>query len=263
MSFELTEQRKIGKILYDLDSEIENLQNQNNILEQITQRIFKSWFVDFDGVTKFDNSEMGKIPKGWTIDTLESICEIFSGGTPSTSNKEYWNGNIFWLSSGETRNRFIIDTKRKITTLGVENSSTRLAIKYDVVVASAGQGNTRGQVSLCLIDTYINQSVIVLRSKIKVKFSYFVFCNLKSRYDELRRLSDSSSSRGSLPKNIIITIKTVIPDDKILKKFNELVNPMIMEIEKNLETLSKLSKTRDILLPKLMSGEIRVHTRVT
>ncbi len=152
---------------------------------------------------------------------LGEICDIFSGGTPSTKNKNYWNGDILWLSSGETRNNFITYTDRKITLLGVKNSSTRLAKKNDVVVASAGQGNTRGQVSLCLINTYVNQSIIVIRSDISMILPKYLFYNLKSRYNELRRLSDSHSSRGSLPKNILsliyITLPTLSQQEKISK----------------------------------------------
>ena len=110
---------------------------------------------------------------------LSEICKIFSGGTPSTKNNEYWNGDIPWLSSGETRNSFITNTERKITLDGVKNSSTSLAKKYDVIVASAGQGHTRGQVSLCLIDTYVNQSVIVLRTNKEIILPQFLFYNLK------------------------------------------------------------------------------------
>lgn len=254
----MKEQRKIGKILWDIQEKFESLNKQNKNLEKTIQIIFKSWCIDFEGQTQLENSELGKIPRGWKKQTLDDICEIFSGGTPRTSNKKYWNEGIPWLSSGETRNRFIIDTEREISQLGVKNSSTRLAKKFDVVIASAGQGNTRGQVSLCFIDTYVNQSVVVLRSKIDFLYSYFVFCNLKSRYEELRGLSDSHSSRGSLPKNVLVTVKIVVPEKSILKKFNDVVKPMFERIEKNLYELSILTKTLDSLLPKLMSGEIKV-----
>src|SRR6476646_4235591 len=97
--------------------------------------------------------EADKVLPTWEMKKVEDITiEIFSGGTPNTSKQEYWNGNIPWLSSGETRNRFILETEKKITRLGVQNSSTRLAQKEDVIVASAGQGHTRGQVSFCMID---------------------------------------------------------------------------------------------------------------
>ena len=95
-----------------------------------------------------------------------------------TRKKEYWDGNIPWLSSGETGNRFIYKTEKTITDEGVNNSSTRLARKGDVVIASAGQGYTRGQTAYCQIDTYINQSIVVLRTneqRLDSQFLFYVF----------------------------------------------------------------------------------------
>ena len=170
---------------------------------------------------------------------LLKICEIFSGGTPSTKNEKYWNGTIPWLSSGETRNNFITKTERKITLDGIKNSSTRLAKKNDVVVASAGQGHTRGQVSLCLIDTYINQSVIVLRANTKIIHPKFLFYNLKSRYTELRKLSDAHSSRGSLPKNILITLDMILPPLIVQEKIGKILYDLDIKIE-NLQKQNKI-----------------------
>ena len=181
----------------------------------------------------------------WKIKTLSALCSIFSGGTPSTKNSDYWNGDISWLSSGETRNNFITDTERKITLSGVKNSSTRLAKKEDIVVASAGQGNTRGQVSLCLIDTYVNQSVIVLRTKKEI-FPKFLFYNLKSRYVELRRLSDSHSSRGSLPKNVLSTVQVLIPslyDQQKIAKILYDLDMKIQNLQNQNKTLEQIAQT--------------------
>ena len=180
-----------------------------------------------------------KINQRPSIKKLSEVCKIFSGGTPYTKNKNFWNGNICWLSSGETKNTFITNTEKKITLLGVKNSATRLAKKFDVVVASAGQGNTRGQVSLCLIDTYVNQSVVVLRANNTTLLPKFLFYNMRSRYKELRQLSDSHSSRGSLPKNILsivnINLLTIHQQEKIGKIFYDLD----MKIE-NLQNQNKI-----------------------
>ena len=170
---------------------------------------------------------------------LSDVCDIFSGGTPSTFNKKFWNGDIHWLSSGETRNNFITNTERKITLSGIENSSTRLAKKYDVIVASAGQGNTRGQVSLCLIDTYVNQSIIVLRTNNDIILPLFLFYNLKSRYDELRRLSDSHSSRGSLPKNVLSVVDVILPSLLDQEKIGKILYDLDLKIQ-NLQKQNKI-----------------------
>jgi len=252
------EQKRISNILWALDETIKNCKNQINILEKIIQTIFKSKFVDFNGQTEFVDSELGKIPKKWNAGTLEDVSDIYSGGTPSTKDENYWDGGVNWLSSGETRNNFIIDTERKISLEGVKNSSTSEAHKYDVVIASAGQGNTRGQTSLLFIDTYVNQSIIVLHSKKNNLYSLFLFCNIKSRYEELRGLSDSNSSRGSLPKNIVVTVPVIIPTDEILLEFNDETKSILDKIEVNEKQIQHLLSIRESLLPKLMTGEIKI-----
>jgi len=156
---------------------------------------------------------------GFTTKKLGDVSEaIFSGGTPSTKNENYWGGDIPWLSSGETRDRFISETEKTITQAGVDNSSTRLALKGDIVIASAGQGHTRGQTSYLNFDTYINQSVIAIRAKADEVDSLWLFYNLTLRYNEMRQFSDSHSIRGSLTTAIIKTLDVNFPQLEVQKK---------------------------------------------
>lgn len=167
----------------------------------------------------------------WEIKKIGDITlDIFSGGTPNTSKKEYWNGNIPWLSSGETRNPFILETEKKITKLGVENSSTRLAQKEDIIIASAGQGHTRGQVSFCMTDVYINQSIIALRANRELIEPLYLFYDLKSRYNELRNISDSHSSRGSLTTKLLENLRIRVPPVDEQKKMCELLHVLNAKI---------------------------------
>ena len=259
---DLPSQKIIGWLLCTCDDLIENYSAQINILKEVASLVYYEWFVALNfpeyEKTEFVNSELGNIPQGWKIEKLNNVYDIFSGGTPSTKNSEYWDGEIPWLSSGETRNDFILETEKTITKKGVENSSTRLAKKGDVIIASAGQGNTRGQVSLCLIDTYINQSVVVLRSKNTTMYSTFLFYNLKSRYEELRSISDSSSSRGSLPQSLLKSFEILLPKENILAKFHSMIRPMIDVIENYERTILSLTKIRDVLLTQLLSKQINV-----
>ena len=137
---------------------------------------------------------------------------IFSGGTPSSSNSYFWDGPFNWLSSGETRNQFIHCTERTITQAGVENSSTRLAKCNDIVIASAGQGHTRGQTSFLCVDSYINQSLIAVRANVNFVMPKYLFYLLSTKYDELRSLSDSSSTRGSITTKMLADLKLPIMD---------------------------------------------------
>lgn len=276
----LDEQRAIADILGSLDDKIEANRRQNETLEATARAIFKSWFVDFDPVhakangeipigmdaetadlfpDSFEDSELGMIPRGWRVGTLEELCEyIMSGGTPRTKVDEYWNGNIPWFSSGETRKRVIIDTEKTITESGVANSSTRLAPKWSTVIASAGQGHTRGQTSILTFDSYINQSVIALGANSSSISRMFLFFNLSGRYDELRQISDSSSSRGSLTTSILKQLKSIVPILDLVKRFDDISSSIIDQIACNENESRTLAETRDALLPKLVSGELRV-----
>lgn len=174
---------------------------------------------------------------------LEELTNaIFSGGTPSKSIKEYWNGDINWLSSGETRNNFIYQTDNKITSLGVEKSSTRKAQKGNVVIASAGQGKTRGQVSFLKIDTFINQSIIAIEVNNNLLDEKYLFYNLKSRYRELRSISDSASVRGSLTTKMFKDLKIDIPSLKYQKKISKILYTLDSKIEVNNKIIDNLEQ---------------------
>ena len=147
-----------------------------------------------------------------TFKLNEITNRIFSGGTPSTTIQDYWGGRFYWLSSGETRNSFITTTEKTITQLGVDNSSTRMAHKGDTVIASAGQGYTRGQTSFLKIDTYINQSIVALEPNKQFVIPEYLFYNLSNRYEEMRLLSDSSSTRGSITTKMISDMTIDLPN---------------------------------------------------
>ena len=189
--------------------------------------------------------------------TIGNYAErIYSGGTPTTSNTTYWDGSFGWFSSGETRNRFVTSTEKTITQAGIDNSSTKLAAKHDIVMASAGQGFTRGQTSMLLLDTYVNQSVIVIHAERNIL--PYLFWNLANRYEELRAISDSSSIRGSLTTKMIASFEIPLANEESLQAFADFSWSVIPQIENNLLENERLAALRDSLLPKLMSGELDV-----
>lgn len=295
-------EKEVSNVIGISDDKINLNKKINQTLEQMSQTLFKSWFVDFDPVidnaldagnpipealqsraelrqkvrnsadfkplpaeirslfpSEFEETELGWVPKGWKIDNIGGLSDkIFSGGTPNTSTEEYWNGALNWFSSGETRNALIIETEKKITATGVKNSSTRLSVAGDILIASAGQGHTRGQTSLNTIDTYINQSVVCIRP-IKPSYSTWLYFNLSSRYTEMRAISDSHSIRGSLTTKLISSMKVASPTDELISLFDINCSVFISKIKNNLELSRELKKLRDTLLPKLISGELSLE----
>lgn len=240
-NFDLNTQQKITRLLESIDEKIELNNAINDNLYEMVNAYYTSLFREND----------------CEMTTVGNYAErIYSGGTPMTSNAAYWNGTFGWFSSGETRNRFVISTEKTITQAGIDNSSTKLATKYDIVMASAGQGFTRGQTSMLLIDTYVNQSVIVIKSERNIL--PYLFWNLANRYDELRAISDSSSIRGSLTTKMIAAFEIPLANEQSLQAFADFAWSVIPQIENNLLENERLTALRDSLLPKLMSGEIDV-----
>ena len=237
----LLRQKQISSILKCIEAKIELNRVINDNLYEMVNAYYISLF-------KGDEGEMT---------TVGNYAErIYSGGTPTTSNADYWNGTFGWFSSGETRKRFVISTEKTITQAGIDNSSTKLATKYDIVMASAGQGFTRGQTSMLFVDTYVNQSVIVIHSERNIL--PYLFWNLANRYDELRAISDSSSIRGSLTTKMIAAFEISLANEQSLQAFADFAWSVIPQIENNLLENERLTALRDSLLPKLMSGEIDV-----
>ena len=174
----------------------------------------------------------------WKKYTLEEVCSrIYSGGTPSTRHQEYWNGDLKWLSSGETSQRFIYDTERKITQEGVDNSSTKLAYKGSTVIATAGQGYTRGQASFLMTDTYMNQSVIACEANTEFVIPMYLYYNLDSRYEEFRLLSDGTSTRGGLSGWIIKRMYIELPP----LAEQERIAGVLESIDRKIETNNRIN----------------------
>lgn len=276
----LEEQERVAEMLLALDDRIDLLRQTNTTLESIAQALFKSWFIAFDPVrakaegrepegmdaataalfpAEFEESALGLIPKGWRAETLTALCEsIFSGGTPDTRKPEYWTGDLRWFASGETRNSIVIDTEKRINAQAVSNSSTRLAGPGDILIASAGQGLTRGQTSYCAIETYINQSVVSVRTSVPAGHPAWTFYNLSRRYEEMRGLSDSHSIRGSLTTKLLASMPVIRPPEKLMHHFGEVVGKMLDTQANNLCRAATLASIRDGLLPRLISGKLRL-----
>lgn len=252
----INEQRKIVEILDSLDSKIEVNSRVNEILEDIIQNIFKSWFINFDIYRNFKDSELGEIPETFEIVQIKDICEeIKNGGTPERSNSDYWEGNIPWIKTGELNGNVISDTEEKITKEGFESNNCSLVDENTVLVAlyGASVGNT----GLTKIPATFNQACCSLQAKSDVGFG-FLFQSLKHLKSKFKQLSRGSAQQN-ISQGIIKEQKIALPPSEDLEKFKECVHPFYEKMGANKEQSINLSEIRDTLLPKLMSGEIRVN----
>lgn len=181
-----------------------------------------------------------------TKEIIGNICKLHSGGTPSTKNPEYWNGNLKWLSSAESSKDFIYDSSVFITEKGVNESSTKLATKNSVIIATAGEGKTRGQVSFLETDAYINQSLISIKSRSKEISNLYIYYYLKNNYKRLRSLSDATGIRGSLSGELLKSFEIHFPHVNIQNKITNLLRliDLKIEINKKINTeLESMAKT--------------------
>lgn len=251
-------QTRIASVLSALDDKIELNRQTNATLEAIAQAIFKEWFVDFNfpGATgEMVESELGMIPRGWRVDKLGNVVKTILGGTPSTTSSSYWeNGTIAWINSGKTNEFRIIEPTAYITAEAVKSSNTKLLPKGTVVLAITGA--TLGQVSRLEIDSCANQSVVGILENQSVPSEY-LYLWVKNNIQNIIR-NQSGGAQQHINKNDVNDSFLLVPDTKTIKYFAKTIFPIFGAISLNCFENANLATIRDVLLPKLMSGEIDV-----
>lgn len=244
----LETQQKIAGILSSLDEKIETNRKINARLEELAQAIFKSWFIDFEPFG-------GKMPEDWDTNKLGNICKCVLGGTPNRANPEFWNGDIPWINSGEVNKFRIFEPSEYITKLGLEKSATKLLPKGTVVLAITGA--TLGQVSLLEIDTCANQSVVGILESSEMPFT-FLYPFINSVITELLKLQTGGAQQHINKQNVeSLTIK--IPSKAVISQYDSILRPLYNRIACICFESARLAELRDTLLPKLMSGEIKIQ----
>lgn len=265
----IEEQEKIANILLSLDDKIELNNEMNKTLEEMAQSIFKRWFVDFefpneDGQPykssggEMVESELGMIPKGWEVKIIADVGEVISGGTPSTKNEDYYGGDISWITpkdlSGYDR-KFISKGERSITELGLQKSSAKLLPKGTVLFSSRAP---IGYVAIAEQEVCTNQGFKSIVCNNEIINNNYIYYFLKFNKENIENISSGSTFKeisGTHMKNINI----IVPNKKILDKFNQLIISYDNLFSKNYQEIDSLIEIRDSLLPKLMSGNIKLN----
>lgn len=253
----IPEQQRIASILSAYDDLIENNNKRITILEQMAEQIYKEWFVRmrFPG---YENAEFEKgVPKGWEITKVEKAFRYQAGGTPAKDVQEYWNdGDVNWFTPTditESKSYFLESSSDKCNEFGVSKSSAKLFPAYSLMMTSRA---TIGEIGINTTVACTNQGFITCIPNKRLPLP-FLFYWLKLNKNFFISLS-TGATFGELTKSTFKRIGIIIPDEKVTKKYNELVAPMFKQIEILQKENQILKLTRDLLLPRLISGKLRV-----
>ena len=280
----LPEQRRIAHVLGTLDDKIENNRKTAKTLEAMAQAIFKSWFVDFDPVRakmagesgesickrlkltpeildlfpdRLVDSELGEIPEGWGVGTFDDYADIVGGSTPSTNNPDYWlSGLHSWATPKDLSNLTVpvlLATENKITHAGLQQISSRLLPVGAVLLSSRAP---IGYLAIAEIPVAINQGFIALKPH-NHEDNIFLMLLIKQLMKEIISRANGSTFL-EISKAKFRPIQVIFPLEPILNYFAALVGPCFSSIVSLEKSTQMLTAIRDTLLPKLISGEIRI-----
>ena len=258
----LEEQKSIASILSAIDDKIENNLAINKTLEEMSMALYKHWFVDFgpfqDG--EFVESELGKIPKGWEVKKIGEVIETLGGGTPSTTTKEYWeDGDILWYSPTDlTRENslFSFDTAKKITALGLQKSSAKMFPANSLLMSSRA---TIGLLTINTKEACTNQGFITMLPNDKLSV-YQLYFWVKDNMDLIISKANGSTFK-EISKSNFRDLEIVVPNS--IENYIEQSKDIFEQIKNNTSENQTLIQLRDTLLPKLISGEVRLKEFVS
>ena len=279
----LDEQKRIAGVLGAFDDKIELLQKQNTTLENMAKALFKSWFVDFDVVhakqqgqpkaavmqqyhlteelynlfpSSFEPSSLGPIPTGWQVKTAQEIANILIGRTPPRKESKWFSNdskNHVWISIKDLGNCGIfINNSSEYLTEEAVNKFRIPIIPANTVVLSFKL--TVGRVAIAGRNMLSNEAIAQFQNSI-LPPSYLYFTLKNTSFSSL---GSTSSIATAINSNTIKHMDILVANTKIIDIFTNEVEPLFNKIQTNNKQIQTLTEMRDALLPRLISGKIRV-----
>ncbi len=256
----LITQKQIASILKSLDDKIEVNRKINENLEQQAQALFKSWFVDFEPFKngEFVESELGMIPKGWRVCRADEVFEINIGKTPPRKESEWFTeskeDNV-WVSIADMGSSgvFISDSSEYLTDEAIKQFNV-LMVEKDSVLLSFKL--TVGRVAIA--DTRLTTNEAIARFILPDK-CYREFLYLYLKQYKYENLGSTSSIATAVNSKTIKGMKLTVPPTDIIESFSNNTRPLFEQIRSLQQESRRLATLRDTLLPKLMSGELKVN----
>lgn len=252
-------QRKIVAVLSAYDDLIENNLKRIKILEEMAQNLYREWFVKFrfpgHETARFVDSQLGMIPEEWEVIKLGDVFPVVLGGTPSRRKAEFWrNGVIPWINSGKVNELRVTEPSELITVEALKNSSAKVMPRRTTLIAITGA--TLGQVSLLEIEASANQSVVGVYDEREI-YNEWLYQSIQNRISRIINHA-SGGAQQHINKGIVEDVILAMPPHKLAIEYHRLIDPIYALVASLIFRSTSLRRSRDLLLPKLISGEIDV-----
>lgn len=273
-------QRDIAAVLGSLDDKIEHNRRTARALERLARATFKAWFVDFEPVnakaasagsfpsmpqevfdalpTTFEDSEIGPVPEGWEVKAIGDAVTVKGGATPSTKDSAYWDGGVHCWATPKDMSRLthpvLLGTERRITDAGVACISSGLLPEGTVLLSSRAPV---GYLAVAAVPTAINQGFIAMVCDGPLPSSYVL--NWTHQSLDAIKARASGTTFPEISKRNFRPLPVVVPPPIAVTAFAALVDPMFELLTQCVRESIQLANMRDYLLPKLLSGGVRVE----
>lgn len=274
----LPAQKEIAAVLGALDDRIALLRETNTTLEAIAQALFKSWFVDFDPVRakldgripegmdeatatlfpdSFNESEIGLVPTGWRVGEIGDVVDYVGGGTPSTKGVEYWEpGEHAWTTPKDLsglKSPALLRTDRLISSKGLTKVSSGLLPAGTLLLSSRAP---IGYLAIAQIPLAINQGYIAMLPSSQLPPLYMLFWCRQNM--EVIKSRANGSTFMEISKKAFSPIPSLVPPAPVLDAFMIIASQLFSRLVENEKQAQTLVCLRDVLLPRLVSGQLRL-----
>lgn len=252
---EIGKQNAIGDILSAYDDLIENNRRRIQLLEETARLLYKEWFVHlrFPGHEHVEIND--GVPDGWESGAIIDFYKTTSGGTPSRKNMDFYTGDINWVKTGELVDSFIFTTGEKITEEAIARSSAKIFPKGSVLVAMYGA--TIGRTGILAEPSASNQACCALIPNSDLSNTIHAYLFLRENKAGLINLA-KGAAQNNISQNIIKSYPMVMPPAFLMEIFHSTLIDSFEQLKILQQQNVKLVEARDILLPRLMNGELTV-----
>jgi type I restriction enzyme, S subunit len=253
---DLPTQRKIGKLLSSYDDLIENNLKRIKLLEESSELIYKEWFVNlrFPGYEKCNIVD--ELPEGWENKSAKEFGEVITGKTPATKRTEYYGGEIPFIKTPDMSDVYIIKTSQTLTEEGAKSQESKYIPRNSILISCIGSTSI-GVTAITSELSQFNQQINALIPS-NENYLYYLYFKFKSLREYLEALGSSGATMINVNKGKFENIEIVAPSNDILNKFANICKPIFNKILNLQYQNEKLKESRDILIPRLISGEIEI-----